>query len=75
VAPVPLIHSSDRSRLHVYDVDTRDDEFWPRDTAKGPVHSQLLLNYCFGHSSSSAVLMVWLIISSKIQMLGSNGLT
>ena len=56
VAPTPLLHIPDRLRLDMYG-DTTDpltgEEY--RDIGN-PIGRQLLLNYCFGHNSSSILL-------------------
>jgi hypothetical protein len=56
VAPAPLLHVPDRGILKMFadKVDPRTGEEY-RDISK-PAGQQLLLNYCFGHSSSSMLL-------------------
>ncbi|KAL7513348.1 hypothetical protein ACHAXN_010406 [Cyclotella atomus] len=56
VAPAPLLHVPDRGILKMFadKVDPRTGEEY-RDISK-PAGQQLLLNYCFGHGSSSMLL-------------------
>ena len=51
VAPVPLLHITNRSRLDMYYF-----ENGPRSRLAGPRPPQLLLNYCYGHPESTLLL-------------------
>ena len=53
VSSAPLLHIPDRDILIMYDDSKDNDE--KRDKSK-PIGHQLLLNYCFGHPSSSLLL-------------------
>lgn len=57
VAPSPLIHIPHRSVLDMYApvYDKAGDRIYP-DSKSGPEHQQLILNYCFGDSSSELLL-------------------
>jgi SET domain len=46
-----MIHIPNRTRLDMYSLDDKGDRLSP-----GPIASQLLLNYCYGHGESSLLL-------------------
>ena len=53
VSTAPLLHIPDRDILTMYDDDMLEEQ--QRDKSK-PIGQQLLLNYCWGHASSSMLL-------------------
>lgn len=57
VAPAPLIHIPNATRMIMYDALPYNDEGLLERNASAPVHQQLLLNYCFGHTRDSDVLL------------------
>ena len=66
VAPAPLIHIPDKSILRIFaprEGDEGDDLV--RNESK-PVHRQLLVNYCFGHTNSSLLLSPYGSVTSLI---------
>ena len=67
VAPVPLIHISNKAQLTMYDMTTPKDGDGKiyRNTLK-PIGKQLLLNYCFGHRDSTLLLSPYGIVTSLI---------
>jgi hypothetical protein len=61
VSTLPLVHVLDRSVLDIYDNkdDNENDErhiLWQDISEPEVIHSQLLLNYCFGHNESTLLL-------------------
>jgi hypothetical protein len=56
VASLPLIHVPDRSIFDMYPVEIRGTEAVVVGRESGPVSSQLLLNYCYGHAESTLLL-------------------
>ena len=56
VAPLPLIHLPDKKLLRMYDIGTDDKgKHYVKDRNK-PSGTQLLQNYCMGHSNSTLLL-------------------
>jgi hypothetical protein len=68
VSYAPLVHIPDRDILTMY-ADTEDGE--KRDKSK-PIGQQLLLNYCWGHPSSSLLLLPYSHGTSFINHDGQN---
>lgn len=67
VAPVPLIHLPDRAVLDMYAHGVTDPVTGDATHASNePVHAQLLLNYCYGHSKSSLLLCPYGVVSSLV---------
>ena len=79
VTAVPLLHLPNRSILNIYKpVDTFDDDYMVNTDEEGAeflhlarnttavIHSQLLLNYCFGHAESTLLLCPYGVVSSVI---------
>ena len=57
VAPAPLIHIPHKEVLDMYAPKYDEEgEYLHRDSVSGPVHQQLILNYCFGSSESELLL-------------------
>jgi len=56
VAPLPMIHVTNRSSFDMYHLKQTINGTWVADESKGVVGQQLLLNYCYGHSESSLLL-------------------
>jgi hypothetical protein len=56
VAPAPLIHVPDSNVLTMYAPSGVNEKGEALRDLEGPVTSQLLLNYCFGHQESTLVL-------------------
>jgi SET domain len=54
VAPLPLIHIPDRSRMDIFE--KIPDATLKDEVNKKPISKQLLLNYCFGHRHSTLLL-------------------
>jgi hypothetical protein len=65
VAPAPLIHITNKTRMVMYDAGEVVDGALERN-ASNPVHEQLLVNYCFGHSNSSLLLSSYGMITGLI---------
>jgi hypothetical protein len=68
VAPLPLIHIPDRSIYNMYaeTVDGRYSELTLTRNLTDVVGKQLLLNYCFGHGSTTVLLCPYGIATSLI---------
>jgi len=67
VAPVPLIHLPDRAVLDMYERGVTDPETGEATHASDePVHAQLLLNYCYGHSQSTLLLCPYGVVSAVV---------
>ena len=66
VVPLPLIHVANRSDYDMYDRRLFEEGGIQRDQSKGPVHQQLMLNYCFGHASSTLLLCPYANVASLI---------
>lgn len=64
VGPAPLIHLSDRNILTMYSGQEQDG-IMSRNTSN-PIHTQLILNYCFGHSESTLLLCPYGLLTSLI---------
>jgi hypothetical protein len=56
VAQMPLVHISERRRLDMFNLEFNDDDERVPDREAGLMGSQLLLNYCLGHSESTLLL-------------------
>ena len=56
VAPAPLIHIPDKSRLIMYDAKPEPVDGYEIRDFDAPVSRQLLVNYCFGHANSTLLL-------------------
>jgi len=65
VAPAPLLHITNMTRMVMYDVGDTVDGHLERNLSK-PVHEQLLLNYCFAHANSSLLLSSYGVITGLI---------
>lgn len=85
VAPAPLIHIPNRTIFAVYEekrekynklVEGTVDEYKVRTrivpNLDGPIHWQLLLNYCMGHRDSSVLLCPYGVQTSLINHDGTN---
>lgn len=67
VAPAPLIHITNSSRLDMYGTIYDENEgYVVRDLSKQPIHQQLLLNYCYGHEESSILLSPYGVLVNLI---------
>ncbi|KAL3910821.1 MAG: hypothetical protein SGARI_001939 [Bacillariaceae sp.] len=55
VSPAPLVHLPNRSALVLYESFVNEEGSWRRNVTQ-PYSHQLLLNYCFGHAESTALL-------------------
>ena len=78
VTPAPLIHVPNATVLEMYDLDIlKYSTGWTstnsKDTTKknhpqqsGPLHSQLLRNYCFGHPDSTLLLCPYGLLNGNI---------
>jgi hypothetical protein len=55
VLPLPLIHIGNRSIYEIY-AGTAHGRFYGPATERGPIHRQLLINYCLGHRESTLLL-------------------
>jgi hypothetical protein len=55
VLPLPLIHVGNRSIYEIY-AGTTHGRFYGPATERGPIHRQLLINYCLGHRESTLLL-------------------
>ena len=65
VAPAPLLHITNKTRVTMYDIGETVNGSLERNSSK-PVHEQLLVNYCFGHSNSSLLLSSYGMITGLI---------
>ena len=73
VAPLPLIHLPDRAVLDMYEQGITDPETGEAThVSDEPVHAQLLLNYCYGHSQSTLLLCPYGVVSALINHHPSN---
>ena len=67
VAPLPLIHLPERAVLDMYAQGVTDPATGDATHASTePVHKQLLLNYCYGHSQSTLLLCPYGVVSSLV---------
>lgn len=71
VAPAPLIHIPDKKTTIIYDTMSmtgpiHEDENYMRRNASAPIHSQLLMNYCFGHPKSDVLLCPYGVVVSLV---------
>jgi len=65
IAPLPLLHLSNRTILDMHRGTFVGDEYVPFVTDPA-THAQLLLNYCFGHDESTLLLCPYGVTSSAI---------
>lgn len=65
VAPVPLIQIPDRDILTMYLGKYNSMGEYIRDQSS-PIHQQLLLNYCFGHPTTTLLLCPYGVVSNLI---------
>jgi len=56
ITGTPLLHFPNEKWFDMYEYQTCEDGRMVRDITNGPYGQQLLLNYCFGHPSTSLVL-------------------
>jgi hypothetical protein len=56
VAPFPLIHLTNRKRLHMYKIESNIRGEKVVNDRRHPIHHQLMLNYCMGHRESTILL-------------------
>lgn len=56
VAPFPLIHLTNRKRLHMYKIESNTSGEKVVNDRRHPMHHQLMLNYCMGHRQSTILL-------------------
>lgn len=79
IAPVPLIHISDKAVMDMYAQAESEHEEYEYDEFYGeefyyplqrdmsaPIHKSLMLNYCFGHTNSTVLLSPYGSITSLI---------
>jgi hypothetical protein len=73
VAPAPLIHIPDLDVLTMYaPQNSLNEDGVPLRDLKGPVTSQLLLNYCFGHQESTLLLCPYGYLTAFINHSAKN---
>lgn len=65
VGPAPLIHLPESKILTMYSGQQGEDGSIYRN-ASNPIHTQLMLNYCFGHSESTLLLCPYGLLTSLI---------
>lgn len=65
VGPAPLLHLPDRNILAMYSGQEEEDGTLHRNVSN-PIHTQLLINYCFGHSESTLLLCPYGLLTSLI---------
>jgi hypothetical protein len=76
VGPAPLIHVPDDSVLDMYRPTLNKDKHGKVHTDRsGPKHSQLLLNYCFGHTESTLLLCTYGLLTMLINHSKGNANT
>lgn len=66
IAPVPLIHLPNRNVLNVYGGFLNPETKGYDRNATNIIHSQLMLNYCFGHRESTLLLCPYGIVTSLV---------
>jgi hypothetical protein len=71
VAPAPLLHITNKTRMTMYDSGRAIDGSIHRNESQ-PVHEQLLVNYCFGHANSSLLLSSYGVITGLINHSSKN---
>lgn len=65
VAPAPLLHITNKTRMVMYDTGKAINGEVHRNASQ-PVHSQLLINYSFSHNQSSLLLSSYGVITGLI---------
>jgi hypothetical protein len=79
VAPAPVVHIPDYDVLKMYEpIDSpRNDKghYSINPNMEGPLHYQLLLNYCFGHEESTLLLCPYGLLTALINHSSKNANT